>query len=320
MLAVSNGFCSNLLKHMMFLFLQHDKASHFDLRRTPSICNAFRTFVISEADTYAVIFVSLVSFGFRVQDAASTANKIKMLYLLCEQRLSKQAHYHFRLKNISCVLQALRSLKSKSFASGETADLHTIVVTVLRQVNILQLIPEDVSIFMSLLAEMFPGLSNGIGSRASDIEIRVRAQTSAGGLCQTAVWIDAVLELYEICMSRQTLIFCGPSCSGKTSMLATLSGALASSGQKQQVHRIYPKAMSVSHLFGWFAPETNQWHDGIFSALWRNRAMKDDESSSWISFDGPIDPVWMEGLHSVLDEQVIYDDVVNLLYLILTLH
>jgi dynein heavy chain len=64
--------------------------------------------------------------------------------------------------------------------------------------------------------------------------------------------------------------------------------------------------MAVSHLFGWFASETNQWHDGIFSALWRSRAMKDDESSSWISFDGPVDPIWMEGLNSILDEKVIF--------------
>jgi hypothetical protein len=228
--------------------------------------------------------------------------------MLCEQRLSKQAHYHFRLKNISRVLQALRSSQLKSSSSGENAHLSTIVVNALRQVNILQLIPEDILIFMSFLAELFPGLSNGIGSRASEIEIRVRAQASADGLCQTAVWIDAVLELYEVCITRQTLILCGPSCSGKTSMMTTLSSALASSGQKQQVHRIYPKAMSVSHLFGWFTPETNQWNDGIFSTLWRNRSMKDDESSSWIAFDGPIDPVWMESLNSILDEQVIFYD------------
>ncbi len=231
--------------------------------------------------------------------------------MFCEQRLSKQSHYHFRLKNISSVLQALRSLRLKSSLTGESAELNTVVVTVLRQVNILQLVPEDVSMFMSLLAELFPGITGGIVSRASDIEVRVRAQTSANGLCQTAVWIDAVLELYEICMTRQTLILCGPSCSGKTSMLTILSSALASSGQKQQVHRIYPKATSVSHLFGWFAPETNQWYDGIFSALWRNRAMKDDESSSWISFDGPIDPIWMEGLNSILDEQVMYYSIIH---------
>ena len=146
---------------------QLDNICNFDLRRTPSICNAFRTVTVSEADTYSVIYVSLVSFGFRVQDAASIANKIKLLYMLCEQRLSKQAHYHFRLKNISRVLQALRSSQLKSSSSGENAHLSTIVVNALRQVNLLQLIPEDILIFMSFLAELFPGLSNGIGSRDS---------------------------------------------------------------------------------------------------------------------------------------------------------
>jgi dynein heavy chain len=87
-------------------------------------------------------------------------------------------------------------------------------------------------------------------------------------------------------------------------MLTILSRTLSSAGQRHFVHRIYPKAISPSQLYGWFLADTSQWHDGILSSLWRSRAVKTDESVSWIVLDGPVDPVWAEGLTAVVEEKV----------------
>ena len=274
----------------------------FDLRRIPSLCNVFRTFAVTETDAYAITFACFVAIGFKVQDASTISNKIKALYTLCEHRLSTQKHYNFGLKNISNVLRALRSQVSRS--GGEIINPFGVVVTVLKQTNVPQLVAEDAVSFVSFLGEIFHGLSDGFAPRVQDIELSVRIRAAADGFCQTTMWIDAILDLHEMCSTRQVVILCGPTCSGKTALVTTLCGALSSSGQKQQMYRIYPKAMSASHLFGCFALETNQWNDGVFSALWRSKATKHEESSFWICLDGPIDPVWSEGLSSILDEQV----------------
>ena len=274
--------------------------------------NIFRVFFIPDLDLYAITYVSLVSFGFKPHDASLLANKIKTLYLLCEHRLSQHVNHHFGLKNIANVLKAIRFQNAQ--AGLEFTDPFGTVATVLKQVNVPQLMPEDVVNFVSMLGELFPGISNGLGPRlsATDIEARVRARAATDGYTQTAVWIEGILDLYEMCNSRRIVSVCGPSCSGKSAMLATLSAALGSSGQKQQVHKIYSKAISSSHLIGYFALETSQWCDGIFSALWRSQATRTEDHSVWISLDGLIDPVWIEGLNSILDEQVLQFLIVDI--------
>jgi dynein heavy chain len=46
---------------------------------------------------------------------------------------------------------------------------------------------------------------------------------------------------------------------------------------------------------------TNEWNDGIIGAL-TNEASLSPNEKYWILLDGPVDPLWVENLNTVLDD------------------
>lgn len=63
-----------------------------------------------------------------------------------------------------------------------------------------------------------------------------------------------------------------------------------------------PKAVTNDELFGVINPATREWKDGLFSVIMRDLANITHDGPKWIVLDGDIDPMWIESLNTVMDD------------------
>ena len=63
-----------------------------------------------------------------------------------------------------------------------------------------------------------------------------------------------------------------------------------------------PKAVNTNELFGFINPATREWKDGLLSTIMRDLSNLTSDSPKWIVLDGDIDPMWIESLNTVMDD------------------
>jgi len=68
-----------------------------------------------------------------------------------------------------------------------------------------------------------------------------------------------------------------------------------------------PKAVTSDELFGCMNVKTKEWKDGVLSVMMRDMnkcqgKFKTTQKYKWVILDGDVDPMWIESLNTVMDD------------------
>ncbi|RLN73379.1 hypothetical protein BBJ28_00011412 [Nothophytophthora sp. Chile5] len=168
------------------------------------------------------------------------------------------------------------------------------------------------------------------------LEEEVAEQLRRQGLQAPRQWTTKILQLFMTLDVRIGVVQTGASGSGKSTAMKILKEAVTALRERKahpdpRFQRVVsftlnPKAISMVELYGFFHPVTREWTDGLASKLLRTCIMEKNEEMLaqsalkrgvgdvgplimnvpfyWIVFDGPIDPLWIESMNTVLDDNM----------------
>ncbi|RLU18201.1 hypothetical protein DMN91_008557 [Ooceraea biroi] len=255
----------------------------------------FRPCAMVVPDFELICEIMLVAEGF--QDARVLARKFITLYTLCKELLSKQDHYDWGLRAIKSVLVVAGSLKRGDPGRPE----EEVLMRALRDFNIPKVVSDDLPVFMGLIADLFPALDV---PRKRDVEFEKMVKQAATDLSLQPEdgFILKVVQLEELLEVRHSVFIVGIAGSGKTQVWKTLFKTYHNMKKKPIYNDLNPKAVTNDELFGIINPATREWKDGLFSVIMREQANLGGENPKWIVLDGDIDPMWIESLNTVMDD------------------
>ncbi|XP_066093696.1 dynein axonemal heavy chain 17 isoform X2 [Saccopteryx bilineata] len=255
----------------------------------------FRPCAMVVPDFELICEIMLVAEGFL--DARLLARKFITLYTLCKELLSKQDHYDWGLRAIKSVLVVAGSLKRGDPSRAEDQ----VLMRALRDFNIPKIVTDDLPVFMGLIGDLFPALDVPRKRdlhfekiiKQSILELKLQAEDS---------FVLKVVQLEELLQVRHSVFVIGNAGSGKSQVLRSLNKTYQNMRRRPVTVDLDPKAVTCDELFGIINPATREWKDGLFSTIMRDLANITHDSPKWIILDGDIDPMWIESLNTVMDD------------------
>ncbi|NWV39884.1 DYH17 protein, partial [Grantiella picta] len=256
----------------------------------------FRPCAMVVPDFELICEIMLVAEGFL--DARLLARKFITLYTLCKELLSKQDHYDWGLRAIKSVLVVAGSLKRGDPGSAEDQ----VLMRALRDFNIPKIVTDDLPVFLGLIGDLFPALDV---PRKRDLNFeKVQAQSVLELKLQAEEnFVLKVVQLEELLQVRHSVFIVGNAGCGKTQVvMKSLNKTYQRLKRRPVTVDLDPKAVTCDELFGIIHPATREWKDGLFSTAMRDLANITHDGPKWIILDGDIDPMWIESLNTVMDD------------------
>ncbi|XP_058249288.1 dynein axonemal heavy chain 11 [Hemibagrus wyckioides] len=277
----------------IFITMNPDYAGRTELPE--NLKALFRPCAMVVPDLELICEIMLMAEGFL--NARLLGRKFITLYNLCKELLSKQNHYDWGLRAIKSVLVVAGGLKREDKARPEGE----VLMRALRDFNMPKIVTEDVPVFLGIVSDLFPGVE--VERRTdNDFEQLVRQTALELKLQPEDPFILKVVQLEELMSVRHSIFVVGNAGTGKSQILRTLYKTYINMNKKTVWNDLNPKAISRDELFGFIHPGTREWKDGLLSCLMREQANNSHPGPKWIILDGDVDPMWIESLNTVMDD------------------
>jgi dynein heavy chain len=180
----------------------------------------FRGVAMMVPDFQMIMKVKLCSVGYEQFEMLS--QKFFVLYNTSKEQLSAQKHYDWGLRNILAVLRTAGQTKRDNVTLSESFLLYR----TLREMNLSKMVAQDVPLFLSLLADLFPNLSPPPKAEYPTLEAALKNSVEANRLVYHPTWVGKVLQLYDTTLVRHGIMLVGPSGGGKTQIFKNLRASL----------------------------------------------------------------------------------------------
>eukprot|EP01031_Cornospumella_fuschlensis_P041586 gene41586-50749_t len=129
--------------------------------------------------------------------------------------------------------------------------------------NLSKMVAQDVPLFLSLLADLFPNLAPPPKAEYPQLEAALKNVVESNKLVYHPTWVGKVLQLYDTTLVRHGIMLVGPSGGGKTQIFKCLRGALdVTTGITHKDVRLNPKAIRAQEMYGEMDPLSGEWTTG----------------------------------------------------------
>eukprot|EP00949_MAST-11_sp_MAST-11-sp1_P002809 g2809.t1 len=192
----------------------------------------FRPCAMMVPDYALIAEIRLFAFGFK--SANANAKKIVQTLQLSSELLSSQKHYDYGMRAVNTILVAAGNLRQR--LSDDNLDgsqmmvaawsEEKIVLRAINDVNLPKFTLSDLPLFEGITADLFPGVE----LPAQDFSTLNAALDTISRKKNLQLQDDFALkcrQLYETVNVRHGLMVVGRTCSGKTSVIETLSESLS---------------------------------------------------------------------------------------------
>ncbi|KAL5106320.1 hypothetical protein TcWFU_007241 [Taenia crassiceps] len=221
-----------------------------------------------------------------------------MVYVFnSKELLSKQDHYDWGLRAIKSVLVVAGSLKR----GDPTRPEKDVLMRALRDFNTPKIVADDLPVFMGLITDLFPAMDVP-RKRDPAFEEEVRKAAVGLKLQPEDNFILKAVQLQELLAVRHSVFILGNAGTGKSMIWRALFRTNQNLKKKPVAVDLDPKAVTNDELFGVINPSTREWKDGLFSVVMRDLSRLTHDGPKWIVLDGDIDPMWIESLNTVMDD------------------
>ncbi|XP_059156869.1 dynein axonemal heavy chain 2-like isoform X2 [Physella acuta] len=265
----------------------------------------FRPIAMVVPDSALIAEITLFAEGFN--NTKVLAKKTYTLYNLAMQQLSKQDHYDFQLR---AIVSLLRYSGRKKRANPHLSDEEILLLS-MKDMNLAKLTSIDLPLFNGIMSDLFPGIETPVVDYTK-VKTAIEEELKEQKLQVNNHTVLKVVQLFETKSSRHSVMIVGGTQSAKTvtwRVLQATMGRLSKAGdaafQPVKEFPLNPKALSLGELYGEFDLSTNEWTDGVLSAVMRQTCADEKLDEKWIVFDGPVDTLWIESMNSVMDDNKI---------------